>query len=89
MTLSNCHDYIAQLVRDYPLEGDTRYGLAMALIRSGQYDEAAEALQPLLDSRSDDIAVNLKPAGDMGMRTVWIRTEESVKRADGIDLIRM
>ena len=36
-----------------------RYGLAMALIRSGQYDEAAEALQPLLDSRSDDIAVNL------------------------------
>jgi phosphoglycerate dehydrogenase-like enzyme len=27
--------------------------------------------------------VNLKPAHDMGMRTVWIRTDESVKRAEG------
>ena len=35
---------------------------------------------------ADDIAVNLKPAGDMGMRTVWIRTDESVKRAADLDL---
>jgi putative hydrolase of the HAD superfamily len=35
---------------------------------------------------ADDIVVNLKPAHDMGMRTVWIRTEESVKRAEGLNL---
>ena len=35
---------------------------------------------------ADDIVVNLKPAHDMGMRTVWIRTDESVKRAEGLDL---
>jgi len=34
----------------------------------------------------DDIAVNLKPAHDMGMRTVWVRTGESVKRAEGLNL---
>jgi len=34
----------------------------------------------------DDIAINLKPAADMGMRTVWVRTEESVKRAADINL---
>ena len=31
-------------------------------------------------------AINLKPAGEMGMRTVWIRTDESVKRAADLDL---
>ena len=35
---------------------------------------------------ADDIAINLKPAHDMGMRTVWIRTEESVKRAADLNL---
>lgn len=40
MTLSNCHDYIAQLVRDYPLEGDTRYGLAMECIRRFYFPDA-------------------------------------------------
>ena len=35
---------------------------------------------------ADDIAINLKPANDMGMRTVWIRTEESVKRAADLHL---
>src|SRR3569833_1253876 len=35
---------------------------------------------------ADDILVNLKPAHDMGMRTVWIRTDESVKRAAGTTL---
>ena len=35
---------------------------------------------------ADDIVANLKPACDMGMRTLWIRTEESVKRAAGLDL---
>jgi putative hydrolase of the HAD superfamily len=35
---------------------------------------------------ADDIAINLKPAADMGMRTVWIRTDESVKRAADVNL---
>ena len=34
----------------------------------------------------DDIAINLRPAHDLGMRTVWVRTEESVKRAEGVPL---
>ena len=38
-------------------------------------------VDPTRACMADDIAVNLKPAGDMGMRTVWIRTDESVKRA--------
>lgn len=33
MTLANCRDYIAAIVRRYPLEGDTRYGRAMKSIR--------------------------------------------------------
>jgi putative hydrolase of the HAD superfamily len=33
-----------------------------------------------------DIAVNLRPAADMGMRTVWVHTEKSVKRAASTDL---
>src|SRR5574338_123833 len=32
MTISNCASYISQLVRRYPLEGDTRYGRAMEAI---------------------------------------------------------
>ena len=43
-------------------------------------------VDPARACMADDIAVNLKPAGDMGMRTVWIRTEESVKRAADVDL---
>ncbi|HJQ59959.1 MAG TPA: pyrimidine 5'-nucleotidase [Vineibacter sp.] len=31
----------------------------------------------------DDIAANLKPAAELGMRTVWIRTPESVARVAG------
>jgi putative hydrolase of the HAD superfamily len=34
----------------------------------------------------DDIAVNLKPAHALGMRTVWIRTPESTQRAQGLAL---
>jgi putative hydrolase of the HAD superfamily len=34
----------------------------------------------------DDIAINLRPAADLGMHTVWIRTDESKRRAEGIDL---
>lgn len=34
----------------------------------------------------DDIAINLKPASDLGMSTVWIRTPESRDRAAGLDL---
>ena len=34
----------------------------------------------------DDIVINLKPAHELGMRTVWVRTEESVKRAEGVPL---
>ena len=58
-----------------------RYGLAMALIRSGQYDEAAEALQPLLDSRSDDIAVNLAQVELDASRG---RPEQALTRLNGL-----
>jgi putative hydrolase of the HAD superfamily len=43
-------------------------------------------VDPTRAAFADDIAVNLKPAHDMGMRTVWIRTEESVKRAADTNL---
>ena len=43
-------------------------------------------IDPARAAMADDIAVNLKPAADMGMRTVWIRTDESVKRAADADL---
>jgi putative hydrolase of the HAD superfamily len=43
-------------------------------------------VDPARAAMADDISVNLRPAAEMGMRTVWIRTEESVKRAEGIDL---
>ena len=47
---------------------------------------AEELMKTELLAMADDIAVNLKPAADMGMRTVWIRTDESVKRAADADL---
>ena len=34
MTLANCQSYIPEMIRNYPLEGDTRYGLAMQAIRA-------------------------------------------------------
>jgi putative hydrolase of the HAD superfamily len=43
-------------------------------------------VDPMRAAFADDISVNLKPAADMGMRTVWIRTDESVKRAADTDL---
>ena len=43
-------------------------------------------VDPARAAMADDIAANLKPACTMGMRTVWIRTEESVKRVAGLDL---
>ena len=43
-------------------------------------------VDPTRAAFADDISVNLKPAADMGMRTVWIRTDESVKRAADTDL---
>jgi putative hydrolase of the HAD superfamily len=43
-------------------------------------------VDPARACMADDIVVNLKPACDMGMRTVWIRTDESVQRAEGLDL---
>jgi putative hydrolase of the HAD superfamily len=43
-------------------------------------------VDPTRACMADDIAINLKPASDMGMRTVWIRTDESVKRAADINL---
>jgi putative hydrolase of the HAD superfamily len=43
-------------------------------------------VDPARAAMADDIVANLKPACAMGMRTVWIRTEESVKRAAGLDL---
>ena len=52
------------------------------------YEKLVREARRRSDARriADDIAVNLKPAGDMGMRTVWIRTDESVKRAADLDL---
>lgn len=43
-------------------------------------------IDPTRAAFADDISVNLKPAADIGMRTVWIRTDESVKRAADSDL---
>ncbi|MFN3580824.1 MAG: M48 family metalloprotease [Pseudomonas sp.] len=39
-----------------------RYGLVLALTRAGQYDQAAQALAPLLESHPDHIGVNLAAA---------------------------
>lgn len=52
------------------------------------YDELVRRhnVDPTRAAFADDIAVNLKPSYDMGMRTIWIRTDESVSRAAGIDL---
>src|SRR5262249_9263398 len=52
------------------------------------YDKlvARHGVDPQRAAMIDDIAVNLRPAAGMGMRPVWVRTEESVKRAAGIDL---
>jgi putative hydrolase of the HAD superfamily len=52
------------------------------------YDKlvAKHGVDPRRAAMIDDIAVNLRPAADMGMRTVWVRTEESVKRAAEVDL---
>jgi predicted Zn-dependent protease len=36
-----------------------RYGLVLALTRSGQYDEAAKVLEPLLASQGKNVTVNL------------------------------
>lgn len=43
-------------------------------------------VDPARAAFADDISVNLKPAADMGMRTVWVRTHESVARAADSDL---
>ncbi len=34
-------------------------------------------IDPTRAAFADDISVNLKPAADIGMRTVWIRTDEA------------
>jgi putative hydrolase of the HAD superfamily len=47
---------------------------------------AKHAVDPARTAFADDISANLKPAHGMGMRTVWIRTEESVKRAADANL---
>ena len=44
------------------------------------------AIDPTRACMADDIVVNLKPACDMGMRTLWVRHEESVRRAVDLDL---
>ena len=47
------------------------------------YDQLVRkhGIDPTRAAFADDISVNLKPAHAMGMRTIWIRTDESVKRA--------
>ena len=47
---------------------------------------AKHGVNPTRACMADDIAVNLKPASELGMRTVWVRHEESVQRAEGLDL---
>ena len=61
--------------------GRSRDLLDLVLRRAADDRRSHPALAAL-----DDISVNLKPAHDMGMRTVWVRTDESVKRAAGTDL---
>jgi putative hydrolase of the HAD superfamily len=41
------------------------------------------AVEPARAVMLDDIAANLRPAAELGMRTVWIRTPESVQRVAG------
>jgi putative hydrolase of the HAD superfamily len=40
-------------------------------------------VEPTRAAMLDDIAANLRPAAELGMRTVWIRTPESVQRVAG------
>ncbi|TWT03155.1 pyrimidine 5'-nucleotidase [Reyranella sp. CPCC 100927] len=40
-------------------------------------------LEPTRAVMLDDMTVNLKPAHELGMRTVWIRTPESMRRVEG------
>jgi putative hydrolase of the HAD superfamily len=44
---------------------------------------ARYGVQPARAVMLDDIAANLKPAAELGMRTVWIRTPESMQRVAG------
>lgn len=39
MTLANSNTYISDIIRKYPLEGDTRYGLAMQAIRGFYFSQ--------------------------------------------------
>ena len=52
------------------------------------YDKlvAKHGVDPKRAAFADDIVNNLKPAHDMGMRTIWIRTDESVRRAADANL---
>ncbi|QQS11170.1 MAG: pyrimidine 5'-nucleotidase [Rhodospirillales bacterium] len=47
---------------------------------------ARYGVDPARAAMLDDIAVNLRPAAELGMRTVWIRTPESTQRAAGVPL---
>lgn len=43
MTLSNCSDYVRVIMKQFPLEGDTRYGRAMAAIRQFYFKGAGSS----------------------------------------------
>ncbi|MFP6849611.1 MAG: M48 family metalloprotease [Pseudomonas sp.] len=47
------------MLRENPKMEAARYGLGIALIKSGQYEDAREALQPLLVSSPNDVSYNL------------------------------
>jgi putative hydrolase of the HAD superfamily len=47
---------------------------------------ARYGVDPTRAAMFDDMVVNLKPAAQLGMRTIWIRTPESSARAQGQDL---
>lgn len=49
MTLDGYKTYIADLIRKHPLEGDTRYGLAMTAVREHYFGTAQDRKKPLAD----------------------------------------
>ena len=76
--------------RGASFRGDLRHRRRRLLAQAAPADLRAagrkHGIDPTRAAFADDIVVNLKPAHDMGMRTVWIRTDESVKRAADADL---
>ncbi|MBP9805277.1 MAG: VWA domain-containing protein [Candidatus Accumulibacter sp.] len=84
MGLANCRGYVQQLVARHPLEGDTRYGRAMAAIRGFYFPDTAggERLSPVkaalpvyvmfvTDGSTSDKAVTEKQLRWSGMEPIF------------------